>query len=181
MEFWRRVLRQVRKQSPTRSQRVIGRSMSHSSNSPTTLYTGAARAIPACRSARHVFNWNSPDAYPDSCTRRIRATTYAPILARSRYTRGRSLPRGCLRPPGCSPVRPRRSLAASRCRDLLTATDVIAGPIVSSELSCGLSGQAYLSDTAFRPTGREYVKVQCARTSSIAKQRGFPPPPWKAH
>jgi hypothetical protein len=49
-----------------------------------------------------------------------------------------------------------------------TATDVIAGPIVSSELSCGLSGQVYLADTALRPSGREYVKVQCSRTSSIA-------------
>jgi hypothetical protein len=48
------------------------------------------------------------------------------------------------------------------------ATDVIAGPIVSSELSCGLSGQAYLANTALRPTGREYVKVQCSRTSSVA-------------
>jgi hypothetical protein len=62
-----------------------------------------------------------------------------------------------------------------------TATDVIAGPIVSSELSCGLSGQAYLADTALRPTVREYVKVQCSRTSSIANNGGFPPPPWKAH
>jgi hypothetical protein len=59
-----------------------------------------------------------------------------------------------------------------------TAADVITGPIVSSELSCGLSGQAYVADTAIRPTGREYLKVQCSRTSSTVNNEHFPPSPW---
>jgi hypothetical protein len=49
-----------------------------------------------------------------------------------------------------------------------TAMDIIAGPTVSSELSCALSGQALLASTALRPDGREYAKILCGRSSAIA-------------
>jgi hypothetical protein len=46
------------------------------------------------------------------------------------------------------------------------ALEVIAGPTVSSERSCGRSGHAYLAGKALRPTGREFIKIQCKRFAS---------------
>jgi hypothetical protein len=50
------------------------------------------------------------------------------------------------------------------------AIDVIQGPDSSSEVMCGLHGQAYLAETALGTRHREdeYVKVKCTR-STIGK------------
>src|SRR5262245_43160110 len=47
------------------------------------------------------------------------------------------------------------------------AIDVIVGPSATNELTCGLSGQAYLAGTALAPTDGSYVKVQCTRTAIV--------------
>jgi hypothetical protein len=45
-----------------------------------------------------------------------------------------------------------------------TALDVVNGPLVASEMLCGLHGQAYIAQTSLRPASPgEYVKVKCLR------------------
>ncbi|WP_026868753.1 hypothetical protein [Inquilinus limosus] len=48
-----------------------------------------------------------------------------------------------------------------------TAVDVVAGPVASSPLGCGVSGQAMLANTALGPKLGEgrYLKVVCDRRS----------------
>jgi hypothetical protein len=58
------------------------------------------------------------------------------------------------------------NLAPQDC-DMKNAIHVIAGPMVSNELSCGLSGRTFIAPTAVAPTDDEYVKIQCKRPSSI--------------
>jgi hypothetical protein len=64
------------------------------------------------------------------------------------------------------------NLAPAECQ-VNTALDVIDGPEASSEVLCGMHGQAYIADTALgvRPHEDEYVKVRCTR-SSIGKTVG---------
>jgi len=50
--------------------------------------------------------------------------------------------------------------------EIKNAIHVIAGPLVSNELSCCLSGRAFVASTAVAPTDGEYVKIQCKRRSS---------------
>lgn len=45
-----------------------------------------------------------------------------------------------------------------------TAIDLITGPIVRNEISCGVVGQAFLAETALIPQGGEYLKIKCVRT-----------------
>ena len=46
-----------------------------------------------------------------------------------------------------------------------TAVDVVAGPVASSPLGCGISGQSMLASTALGPELGEgrYLKVVCDR------------------
>ena len=55
------------------------------------------------------------------------------------------------------------NLAPQDC-EMKNAIHVIAGPMVSSELSCRRSAQTLIFRTA--PTDAEYVKIQCKRLSS---------------
>lgn len=50
-----------------------------------------------------------------------------------------------------------------------TALDVIRGPKVSSEITCGLHGQATIASLA-RPldTEHEYMKITCQRARQVA-------------
>jgi hypothetical protein len=57
------------------------------------------------------------------------------------------------------------NLAPQDCQEN-NALDVIVGPTVLSEQSCGRSGRAYLAATAFHPTGRKYIKILCERSAS---------------
>jgi len=53
-----------------------------------------------------------------------------------------------------------------------TALDVIRGPEVSNEMMCGFHGQAFLASTSLPPrAGREYMKVQCIRSSEGREAR----------
>ena len=56
------------------------------------------------------------------------------------------------------------NLAPQDC-EMKNAIHVIAGPMVSSELSCRRSAQTLIR-TAVAPTDAEYVKIQCKRLSS---------------
>ena len=57
------------------------------------------------------------------------------------------------------------NLAPQDC-EMKNAIHVIAGPMVSSELSCRRSAQTLIFRTAVAPTDAEYVKIQCKRLSS---------------
>ena len=57
------------------------------------------------------------------------------------------------------------NLAPQDC-EIKNAIHVIAGPMVSSELSCRRSAQTLIFRTAVAPTDAEYVKIQCKRLSS---------------
>jgi hypothetical protein len=57
------------------------------------------------------------------------------------------------------------NLAPQDCQ-MKNAIHVIAGPMVSSELSCRLSAQTLIFRMAVAPTDAEYVKIQCKRLSS---------------
>ena len=59
------------------------------------------------------------------------------------------------------------NLAPQDC-EMKNAIHVIAGPRVSSELSCRRSAQTLIFRTAVAPTDAEYVKIQCKRLSSTA-------------
>jgi hypothetical protein len=56
------------------------------------------------------------------------------------------------------------NLAPQDCQ-MKNAIHIIAGPMVSSELSCRLSAQNLIVRTAVAPTDAEYVKIQCERLS----------------
>jgi hypothetical protein len=56
------------------------------------------------------------------------------------------------------------NLAPQDC-EMKNAIHVIAGPMVSNELSCGLFAQTPIA-VALAPTDAEYVKIQCKRPSS---------------
>jgi hypothetical protein len=51
-----------------------------------------------------------------------------------------------------------------------TALDVIRGPKVASEITCGLHGQATVASLA-RPidTAHEYIKIGCHRVHQVAE------------
>jgi hypothetical protein len=57
------------------------------------------------------------------------------------------------------------NLAPQDC-EIKNAIHVIAGPLVSSERSCRLSGNAFVVSTTMAPTDREYVTIRCRRRSS---------------
>jgi hypothetical protein len=83
------------------------------------------------------FNWNSPDACPDSCARTIRATTYATISAR--FT-------------SCTHDRPLRWIARGRRDVLLTVRDDRWPPRDAGSCNCA-SADAHLH----RPAPSEEV------------------------
>jgi hypothetical protein len=57
-----------------------------------------------------------------------------------------------------------------------SALDVIHGPEVANEMMCGFHGQAFLASTSLAPRlGREYMKIQCLRTSAGREARRNPP------
>ena len=50
-----------------------------------------------------------------------------------------------------------------------TAIDIINGPSVASEVTCGLHGQAYIAQTSLRPrAANEYVKIKCLHPAEKA-------------
>jgi hypothetical protein len=62
-------------------------------------------------------------------------------------------------------------IAHSSCQPN-NASDVIRGPEVANELMCGLHGQAFLASTTLAPrSGREYLKIQCLRSSERREAR----------
>jgi hypothetical protein len=51
-----------------------------------------------------------------------------------------------------------------------TAINSALGPVVKSEVQCGLIGQATLAQTSLRPRpGEEYLKIVCRRDSGAEK------------
>lgn len=50
-----------------------------------------------------------------------------------------------------------------------TALDIINGPSATSEMICGMHGQAYVAQTSLRPhTDGEYVKIKCLHPAKKA-------------
>jgi hypothetical protein len=58
------------------------------------------------------------------------------------------------------------SLPPAECQ-MNTAIDVIRGPVASSEIDCGLHGQAYFAETSLAKNfDGAYLKIRCARRSA---------------
>jgi hypothetical protein len=64
------------------------------------------------------------------------------------------------------------SLSAPDCQTS-TALDVIHGPVVSSPISCGVQGQAYVAETslASRLEGA-YLKIRCGHLKTAEAEVG---------
>ncbi len=57
-------------------------------------------------------------------------------------------------------------LTPSECQKE-TAIDILRGPVVASEVMCGLHGEAYLAQTSLAPhSPGEYMKIKCMRSGA---------------